>query len=232
MTDTSLIPVPFGFAREGTIDAEGYHSLYRQSVEEPDAFWAAQAKIVDWIKPFSKVKNTSFTGDVSIRWFEDGTLNVSANCVDRHAATQPETTAIIWEGDDPEKSRHISYLELKEQVCRLANALKKRGVKRGDRVTIYLPMIPEAAFAMLAHRRGPLRGVRRVFAGQPRQPHSGRRKPRHHYRGRRYARRPVGAAESECRRSTAGLPGCGHRVRGAADGGAGCLGRRPRCLVS
>jgi acetyl-CoA synthetase len=164
MTDTSLIPVPFGFAREGTIDAEGYHSLYRQSVEEPDAFWAAQARIVDWIKPFSKVKNTSFTGDVSIRWFEDGTLNVSANCVDRHAATQPETTAIIWEGDDPEKSRHISYLELKEQVCRLANALKKRGVKRGDRVTIYLPMIPEAAFAMLACARiGAVHSV--VFGG-------------------------------------------------------------------
>ena len=164
MTDNSLIPVPFGFAREGTIDADAYARMYRQSVEQPDVFWAEQGKVIDWIKPFSKVKNTSFTGDVAIRWYEDGQLNVSANCVDRHAATQPDTIAIIWEGDDPEKSRTISYLELKEQVCRFANVLKKRGVKRGDRVTIYLPMIPEAAFAMLACARiGAVHSV--VFGG-------------------------------------------------------------------
>ena len=164
MTDTSLIPVPLGFAREGTIDADTYARMYRQSVEQPDVFWAEQGKIIDWIKPFTKVKNTSFTGDVAIRWYEDGQLNVSVNCVDRHAATQPDTIAIIWEGDDPEKSRTISYLELKEQVCRFANVLKKRGVKRGDRVTIYLPMIPEAAFAMLACARiGAVHSV--VFGG-------------------------------------------------------------------
>jgi acetyl-CoA synthetase len=164
MTDTSLIPVSAGFAREGTIDADGYARMYRQSVEQPDVFWAEQGKIIDWIKPFKKVRNVSFTGDVSIRWYEDGELNVSANCVDRHAATQPDATAIIWEGDDPEKSRRISYLELKEQVCRFANVLKKRGVKRGDRVTIYLPMIPEAAFAMLACARiGAVHSV--VFGG-------------------------------------------------------------------
>ena len=164
MTDNSLIPVPADFAREGTIDADGYARMYRQSIEEPDAFWAAQGKAIDWIKPFSKVKNVNFSGDVSIRWFEDGELNVSANCVDRHAASQPDAIAIIWEGDDPEKSRTISYLELKEQVCRFANVLKKRGVKRGDRVTIYLPMIPEAAFAMLACARiGAVHSV--VFGG-------------------------------------------------------------------
>ena len=164
MTDTSLIPVPAGFAREGTIDAEGYTRMYRQSMDQPDVFWAEQGKTIDWIKPFSKVKNVNFTGDVNIRWFEDGELNVSANCVDRHAASQPDTIAIIWEGDDPEKSRSISYLELKEQVCRFANVLKKRGVKRGDRVTIYLPMIPEAAFAMLACARiGAVHSV--VFGG-------------------------------------------------------------------
>ncbi|GGF31062.1 acetyl-coenzyme A synthetase [Aliidongia dinghuensis] len=164
MSDQSLFPVPPGFAGSKTIDAAAYERLYRRSVEEPDAFWAEQGKIVDWIKPFTKVKNTQFTGDVSIKWFEDGVLNASANCIDRHLATRGDQTAIIWEGDDPAQSRHITYRELHEQVSKLANVLKARGVKKGDRVTIYLPMIPEAAFAMLACARlGAIHSV--VFGG-------------------------------------------------------------------
>ena len=146
MSDQSLFPVPPGFAGPKTIDAAAYDRLYRRSVEEPDAFWAEQGKIVDWIKPFTKVKNTSFTGDVSIKWFEDGVLNAAANCIDRHLATRADQTAIIWEGDDPNTSRTITYRELHEQVSKFANVMKGRGVKKGDRVTIYLPMIPEAAW--------------------------------------------------------------------------------------
>jgi acetyl-CoA synthetase len=163
-SDHAVIPVPADFARPGTIDAATYEAEYRRSIEQPDAFWAEKGKIVDWIKPYTKVKNTRFTDGVSIRWFEDGTLNVSANCIDRHVKTQPNTVAIIWEGDDPELSRHITYRELHEEVCRLANVLKKQGVKQGDRVTIYLPMIPEAAYAMLACARiGAIHSV--VFGG-------------------------------------------------------------------
>jgi acetyl-CoA synthetase len=164
MSDHSLFPVPSGFAGPKTTDAAAYDRLYRRSVAEPDAFWAEQGKIVDWIKPFTKVKNTSFTGDVAIKWFEDGVLNASANCIDRHLAQRGDQTAIIWEGDDPNEARHITYRELHEQVSKLANVLKSRGVKKGDRVTIYLPMIPEAAFAMLACARvGAIHSV--VFGG-------------------------------------------------------------------
>ena len=164
MSDQSLFPVPDGFAGPKTTDAAAYDRLYRRSVEDPDGFWAEQGKIVDWIKPFTKVKNTSFTGDVSIKWFEDGVLNASANCIDRHLATRADQVAIIWEGDDPGTSRSITYRELHEQVSKLANVLKSRGVKKGDRVTIYLPMIPEAAFAMLACARlGAIHSV--VFGG-------------------------------------------------------------------
>ena len=164
MSDQSLFPVPHGFAGPNTTDAAAYDRLYRRSVEDPDAFWAEQGKIVDWIKPFTKVKNTRFTGDVSIKWFEDGVLNASANCIDRHLATRAGQVAIIWEGDDPGTSRKITYRELHEQVSKLANVLKSRGVKKGDRVTIYLPMIPEAAFAMLACARlGAIHSV--VFGG-------------------------------------------------------------------
>ena len=164
MSDHSLFPVPHGFAGPKTTDAAAYERLYRRSIEEPDAFWAEQGKIVDWIKPFTKVKNTSFTGDVSIKWFEDGLLNASANCIDRHLATRADQVAIIWEGDDPNSSRKITYRELHDQVSKFANVLKSRGVKKGDRVTIYLPMIPEAAYAMLACARvGAIHSV--VFGG-------------------------------------------------------------------
>ncbi|HLZ65439.1 MAG TPA: acetate--CoA ligase [Aliidongia sp.] len=164
MSDQSVFPVPQGFAGPTTTDAAAYDRLYRQSVEDPDGFWGEQGRIVDWIKPFTKVKNTNFKGDVSIKWFEDGVLNASANCIDRHLAARGDQVAIIWEGDDPSESRNITYRELHEQVSKLANVLKSRGVKKGDRVTIYLPMIPEAAFAMLACARlGAIHSV--VFGG-------------------------------------------------------------------
>jgi acetyl-CoA synthetase len=157
--------VPQDWAASAHVDIDAYRSLYRQSVEDPDGFWAEQAKRLDWIKPFTVVKNTSFApGAVSIKWFEDGTLNVAANCLDRHVETRGDKVAILWEGDDPSESRAITYRELHAEVCRFANVLKKLGVDRGDRVTIYLPMIPEAAMAMLACARiGAIHSV--VFGG-------------------------------------------------------------------
>ncbi|WP_018631372.1 acetate--CoA ligase [Neomegalonema perideroedes] len=140
--------------KSSIIDAEGYRRMYKQSVEDPDGFWGEQAKRLDWIKPFTKVKNATFAyPDVSIKWFEDGVLNVAANCVDRHLAKRGDQTAIIWEGDDPKDVKRITYKELHEQVGKMANRLKSMGVKKGDRVTLYLPMIPEAAYAMLACAR-------------------------------------------------------------------------------
>ena len=142
-----------------------YPRLYGESVSDPEGFWRRIAQRIDWIKPFSRVKDTSFAAeDCHIRWFEDGQLNVSSNCLDRHLATRGEKTAIIWEGDDPSQSQHISYRELYERVCQCANALQSLGVQKGDRVTIYLPMIPEIAIAMLACARlGAIHSV--VFAG-------------------------------------------------------------------
>ncbi|MGC1429204.1 MAG: acetate--CoA ligase [Albidovulum sp.] len=143
-----------------------YAEMYAASVSNPEAFWAEEGKRIDWIKPYTKVKNTSFKpGEVSIKWFEDGTLNVSANCIDRHLATRADQTAIIWEADDPATpARHISYAELYDKVCRFANVLKANGVGKGDRVVIYMPMIPEAAYAMLASARiGAIHSI--VFAG-------------------------------------------------------------------
>ncbi|HEY0522096.1 MAG TPA: AMP-binding protein, partial [Stellaceae bacterium] len=164
MSNNNLFPPPASAKEHAWIDAAGYERLYAASVRDPEGFWREQGKRLDWIKPYSKVKDTSFTGDVSIRWFEDGTLNVSANCIDRHLAKRADQTAILWEGDDPAEHKAISYRELHDQVCRLANVLKAHGVKKGDRVTIYLPMIPEAAYAMLACARiGAIHSV--VFGG-------------------------------------------------------------------
>jgi acetyl-CoA synthetase len=161
---SSLIPVPDSLARSAWLDAAAYDRLYAESLRDPEKFWGEEGKRLHWSKPYTRVKNTSFTGDVSIRWYEDGRLNASYNCIDRHLATRADQTAIIWEGDSPEVHRHISYAELHENVCRLANVLKSRGVKKGDRVTIYLPMIPEAAYAMLACARiGAIHSV--VFGG-------------------------------------------------------------------
>src|SRR5215472_4327137 len=140
MSDT-LLPVPEDWKKRALIDAASYERMYAESVRDPDAFWAGQAKRIDWVKPFTKVKDVSWDPDnLHIRWFEDGVLNVSANCVDRHLPKRAKQTAIIWEGDDPSQSKHITYQELHDEVCRMANILRTRNVKKGDRVTIYLPM--------------------------------------------------------------------------------------------
>ncbi|MEX2165678.1 MAG: acetate--CoA ligase [Methyloceanibacter sp.] len=161
-----VVEVPQQWKERAFIDKDAYETRYKESVEAPDAFWGKEAKRIDWIKPFTRVKNTSFDyPDISIKWFEDGTLNVAANCTDRHLNKRGDQTAIIWEPDDPNaETKHITYRELHENVCRLANVLKAQGVRRGDRVTIYLPMIPEAAYAMLACARiGAIHSV--VFGG-------------------------------------------------------------------
>jgi acetyl-CoA synthetase len=159
-----LFPVSQAWAERAWIDAATYRRMYDRSIADPEGFWAEEGRRVDWIRPYSRVKDVDFTGDVRIRWYEDGTLNVAANCIDRHLATRGDQTAIIWEGDDPGESRHISYRELHDHVSRLASALLARGVTKGDRVTIYLPMIPEAAYAMLACARiGAIHSV--VFGG-------------------------------------------------------------------
>ena len=164
MPDNELFPIRREAAQGAWVDEAGYFAMYADSIKHPDKFWAEHGKRVDWIKPFSKVKNASFSGNVSIKWFEDGTLNVSANCIDRHLKQRAGQTAILWEGDDPKESRQVSYGELHESVSRLGNVLKSIGVKKGDRVTIYMPMIPEAAFAMLACARiGAVHSV--VFGG-------------------------------------------------------------------
>ncbi len=153
-------------ARTPLVNAAQYQSMYQASIADPDAFWAEQGKRLDWIKPFTKVKNVNFDlGNVSIKWFEDGVLNVSANCVDRHLETRGDQTAIIWEPDDPnDKALHITYKDLHRSVCKMANILETLGVRKGDRVVIYLPMIPEAAYAMLACARiGAIHSI--VFAG-------------------------------------------------------------------
>ncbi len=153
------------WARRAFVDDAKYQAMYAQSVDSPDAFWGEQGKRIDWFKPYTKVKNTSFDShNVSIKWFEDGLTNVAYNCVDRHLAMRGDQTAIIWEGDDPQESRHITYRELHAQVGTFANVLKAHGVGRGDTVTIYLPMIPEAAYAMLACARvGAVHSI--VFGG-------------------------------------------------------------------
>jgi acetyl-CoA synthetase len=164
MSDNQLFPVPDAIAKSAWVDNDKYLEMYQASLDDPEAFWAEHGKRVDWIKPFTQVKDVDYTGNVRIRWFHDGTLNVSANCLDRHLATKGDQTAIIWEGDDPNDSKTITYKELHEQVCRLSNAMKARGIKKGDVVTVYMPMIPEAAVAMLACTRiGAIHSV--VFGG-------------------------------------------------------------------
>ena len=165
MSDVHIHPVPAEFAKTAHIDKAKYEAMYKASVEDNEGFWAEQAKRIDWIKPFTKVKNVNYNiPNVSIKWFEDGTLNVSANCIDRHLAKRGDQVAIICEGDDPKDDAKITYKQLHEHVCRLANAMKDRGVKKGDRVCIYMPMIPEATYAMLACARiGAVHSI--VFGG-------------------------------------------------------------------
>ena len=154
------------FAAKAHVTADQYQAMYDASIQDPDRFWAEHGKRIDWIKPFTKVKSTSFApGKIDIKWFEDGTLNVSANCIDRHLEARGDQTAIIWEPDDPkDAAQHISYKELHRRTCRMATILETLGVRRGDRVVSYLPMIPEAAYAMLACARiGAVHSI--VFAG-------------------------------------------------------------------
>ncbi|MDD2704546.1 MAG: acetate--CoA ligase [Acidocella sp.] len=164
MSDAEIVPVKPEIAAGALINHAQYEQMAAQAAAAPDAFWAKECKRITWIKSPTKIKNTSFTGDVSIKWFEDGTLNAAANCLDRHLAERGDQVAIIWEGDDPNMSAKVTYRELHEKVCRLANVLTAQGVKKGDVVTIYLPMVVEAAVALLACARiGAIHSV--VFGG-------------------------------------------------------------------
>ena len=160
-----IYEVPADWAKRAYVDEARYKEMYEASIRDPEAFWGEHGRRIDWFTPYQKVKNVSYApGAVSIRWFEDGVTNVAYNCIDRHLEKRGDQTAIIWEGDDPSESRYITYRELHDEVCRFANVLRNRGVGKGDRVTIYMPMIPEAAFAMLACARlGAIHSV--VFGG-------------------------------------------------------------------
>jgi acetyl-CoA synthetase len=158
-----IYEVPAEWKSRAFLDEAKYQTLYAQSIKDPNAFWAEQAKRIHWMKPFTKVKNTSYAPDVSIKWYEDGATNVTYNCVDRHVATRGNQVAILWEGDNPAEDRKITYRELHADVQRFANVLKARGVKKGDCVTIYMPMIPETAVGMLACAR--IGGVHSVVFG-------------------------------------------------------------------
>ncbi|MDC1213665.1 acetate--CoA ligase [Rhodospirillales bacterium] len=165
MSEAHVYPVTAKFAKNAHIDKPKYEDMYGASIDDSEAFWAEHGKRIDWIKPYTKVRDVNFkTPGVSIKWFYDGTLNASANCLDRHLETRGDQTAIIWEGDDPADSEHVTYRDLHERVCRLSNAMKARGVKKGDRVTLYMPMVVEAAVAMLACTRiGAVHSI--VFGG-------------------------------------------------------------------
>jgi acetyl-CoA synthetase len=160
-----LFPVPADVAAAAHVDRATYDEMYRRSVEDPEGFWGEHGQRIDWFKPYTQVKDVSYAkDDLHVRWFYDGTTNAAYNCLDRHLATRGDQTAIIWEGDDPADSKHISYRELHDEVCKFANVLKAHGVKKGDRVTIYLPMIPEIAVSVLACARiGAVHSV--VFGG-------------------------------------------------------------------
>ncbi|MGB0797993.1 MAG: acetate--CoA ligase [Planktomarina sp.] len=163
--DTKTYAPAAAFAANAHADKATYDDMYAASIADPEAFWGQQGRRLDWITPYTKVKNTTFEhSGVSIKWYEDGELNVSANCIDRHLAARADQTAIIWEGDNPDDSKNITYTELHEQVCKLANVYKSLGVAKGDRVVLYMPMIPEAAYAMLAcNRIGAVHSI--VFGG-------------------------------------------------------------------
>ncbi|MGB1528491.1 MAG: acetate--CoA ligase [Candidatus Puniceispirillaceae bacterium] len=165
MSENRTFPPSDKGASQAHINIQGYQKAYAESLSDPDAFWAEHGKRIDWIQPYTKISDVSYDKpDVHIKWYEDGTLNASANCLDRHLETRGDKTAILWEGDDPADAKHITFKELHAQVCRFANALKARGVNKGDRVTIYMPMVPEAAVAMLACARiGAIHSV--VFGG-------------------------------------------------------------------
>ncbi|NEX81154.1 acetate--CoA ligase [Aeromonas rivipollensis] len=174
MSESKVYPVKAHIGSDALLDKEGYEAMYQASVQNPDAFWGEQGKILDWMTPYTRVKNTSYDpGHVSIKWYEDGLLNVSANCLDRHLAQRGDKVAIIWEGDNPAEDRKLTYRELHGEVCKFANVLKAQGVKRGDMVCLYMPMVPEAAIAMLACTRiGAVHSI--VFGGFSPEALSGR----------------------------------------------------------
>ena len=164
MSDNSYFPVSDAAAANTLCDNDRYLEMYHTSINDPQAFWREHGQRIDWITPYSKVKNTDFSGNVSIKWFEDGTLNACLNCIDRHLPEKANDIAFIFEGDDPDHSEHITYSDLHRHVCKLANGLRARGVQKGDRVTIYMPMVPAAVYAMLACARiGAVHSV--VFGG-------------------------------------------------------------------
>ncbi|MEC8530639.1 MAG: acetate--CoA ligase [Pseudomonadota bacterium] len=165
MTENEIFPVPAGWAQRALVDDSEYKKMYQHSVENPDSFWGEHGKRIDWIKPYTQIKDVSYApDDLHIRWYQDGTLNASVNCLDRHLDSRGDQVAIIWEGDEPSDSKTLTYRELYEEVCRFANVLKNNGVKKGDRVTIYLPMVPEIAVAVLACARiGAIHSV--IFGG-------------------------------------------------------------------
>lgn len=174
MSESKVYPVKAHIGNGALLDKEGYEAMYQASVQDPDAFWGEQGKILDWMTPYTRVKNTSYDpGHVSIKWYEDGLLNVSANCLDRHLSERGDKVAIIWEGDNPAEDRKITYCELHAEVCKFANVLKAQGVKRGHMVCLYMPMVPEAAIAMLACTRiGAVHSI--VFGGFSPEALSGR----------------------------------------------------------
>ena len=164
MSEIVTIPIKDDIRKSTVCSTDQYEAMYQESLDDPEGFWRREAGRIDWMKPFTVVKNTSFEGDISIKWFEDGSLNACVNCVDRHLADNADTVALIWEGDDPDASDTVTYRELHTAVCKFANILKAQGVKKGDRVTIYMPMILEAVYAMLACARiGAVHSV--VFGG-------------------------------------------------------------------
>ena len=164
MQEELIFPVPDHIATDTLTNNEQYLKMYKESIDNPNKFWAKEGERLDWIKKFTKIKDSDFSNEVSIRWYYDGTLNVAYNCIDRHLEKRGDQTAIIWEGDDPNQSKTLSYRQLHDEVCRFSNALKNEGIKKGDIVTIYMPMIPEAAIAMLACARiGAIHSV--VFGG-------------------------------------------------------------------
>ena len=164
MSEDQVFPVPTDFAKSALVNNKQYNEMYQRSIEDPEGFWAEHGKRIDWIKPYTKVKDVDYNKPVHIKWYYDGTLNASANCLDRHLAKRGDQTAIIWEGDDPNDSKIITYKELYAEVCKFSSAMKAEGIKKGDRVTIYMPMIPEATVAMLACARiGAIHSV--VFGG-------------------------------------------------------------------
>ena len=165
MTKNNIYIPSSDVVKNAHVNSEQYEKMYEESINDPDVFWDTHGKRIDWIKPYKKISNVSYAKeDLQIKWYEDGTLNASANCLDRHLKTKGDSTAIIWEGDNPNESKHITYKQLYEDVCKFSNVLKKVGAKKGDRITIYMPMIPEATIAMLACTRiGAIHSV--VFGG-------------------------------------------------------------------